>query len=321
LTPASEASSPLDLGSSDDFKLEVPEDGVALVDESDAVRQGPLSGISLDNPADSGISLEQSGAAAADESEYELTLDDAPESKPSTPKPASGKLVETEESDSSEFELSLDVDKTGAPPDSDSEFELTLDDSGGLAAEEEPVAEEGQEQDIFETDLDVPALDGESGSDQVEVEEHDTDLESPDFELAIGDEDVAAAEESGSEVVALDDEEAVVEVDDEAATVQTKRRGKRRGLVADEEEAGEFGDLEDLEEQAVLGDDDVEVVVGEAVVMKEAPWGIMPVVVLFPCVVVMLLLGMMGFELVQTQQGYKPGVVTKMIGGLTGAKK
>ena len=34
----------------------------------------------------------------------------------------------------------------------------------------------------------------------------------------------------------------------------------------------------------------------------------------------LVLIGFMGFELVQTQQGYKQGVVTKAIGGLIGQK-
>jgi hypothetical protein len=319
LTPASE-SSPIDLGSSDDFKLEVPDEDIILAEDEKAERQGPMSGVNLDHPADSGISLEDQGEAS--DSEFELTLEEepvAPKSKPPSSKSSGSKLVQTDDTDSSEFELSLDVDQS-SPPDSDSEFELTLDETGALSeVEEQPAAEEAEaEQDIFETDLEVPALDEESGSEVAEVEEHDTDLESPDFDLAIDEEDVAVDEESGSEVVALDEEEAI---DDQAATVQTKRRGKKRAL-AEEEEAGEFADLDDLEEEPVFDDEGVvEVAAGEAVFAPQAPWGVLPVAVLLPCVIVMLLVGMMGFELVQTQQGYKPGVLSKALGGLTGARK
>ena len=100
---------------------------------------------------------------------------------------------------------------------SDSEFELTLDDSGGLApAEDAPQVKAGQDKDIFETDFEVPALEEESGS---QVAALDTDLDSSDFDLALGDSEVAAEEGSGSQVVALDEEEA----DEAAATVAAKR--------------------------------------------------------------------------------------------------
>jgi len=321
LTPAGESSSPLELGSSDDFKLEVPEEGVALADDGKANLKGPHGGINLGRPADSGISLEQSGQASSD-SEFELTLEEEPApkaSKPATPKPASAKLVQAEDSDSSEFELSLDVDK-GTAPDSDSEFELTLDDSGGLAPLEEQAEEQGQEKDIFETDLEVPALEEESSSEAVEVEDHDTDLESPDFELAIGEED-AVTELAGSDVAAVEDEESA---EDLAATVPTKRAGKKpakKPAATEVDDVGEFGDLDEVEEEAGLDEESVATGGAATVAVPQAPWGVFPVAVLFPCVIVLLLLGMMGFELVQTQQGYKPGLLTKTIAGLTGAKK
>jgi hypothetical protein len=61
----------------------------------------------------------------------------------------------------------------------DSEFELTLDDSGGPPAE----ADSG-EKDIFDTDFEVPALE-ESGSEAIALEDADTALESSDFDLAL----------------------------------------------------------------------------------------------------------------------------------------
>src|SRR5262249_1294001 len=228
-----ESQSPLELSSSDDFKLEVPEeDEVTLADEK--ALKGQSSGINLGKPADSGISLEQRGDGS-DEIEFELTLDaeSTPKpSKPSTPKPG----PKSQSDSDSEFELSLDLDSP-KKSDSDSEFELTLDDSSGdqpaLAAE----AADSGEKDIFETDFDVPALEEESGSEAVAGEDADTELSSSDFELAIGDEDVAVEDESGSQVVALDEEEAV---DDAAETVQAKSRGKRaKGRRAAVEAAGE----------------------------------------------------------------------------------
>src|SRR5207248_2533781 len=93
--------------------------------------------------------------------------------------------------------------KPGKGPDeedSDSEFELTLDDSGGLVPLEAEQKAKG-EGDIFETDFEVPALDEESGSEAVALDESDTDLESSDFDLALEEGDAAGDEESGSQVV------------------------------------------------------------------------------------------------------------------------
>src|SRR5262249_29886717 len=141
-----------------------------------------------------------------------------------TPKPGPG----ADESDDSGFELSAEA--TGSPktpkptkPDSDSEFELTLDDSGDLLPldEKAPAAASGEgEEDIFETDFEVPALDDDSGSEAVALDESDTDLESSDFDLAL-DEQAAGEEESGSEVVALEDEE---EAEAGASTVARPRK-------------------------------------------------------------------------------------------------
>jgi hypothetical protein len=339
LTPAAESSSPLELGSSDDFKLEVPDDDeVTLAEDSKNLKgKGPASGINLGKPADSGISLEQEGSG--DSIEFELTLDaeSTPKpAKPSTPKPTPGKpLAEEPDSDSSEFELSLDVDSKGKA-DSDSEFELTLDDSGGMAAlGDESLADSGvsEEKDIFETDFEVPPLE-DSGSEAVALDDADTDLEDSDFDLAIGEEDVAAADddESASQVVALDEEQAV---DDAAATVQAKSRAKKKAgkktKTAALDQAADFAELDD-DSVAVAEDDELDAseevvedttgkkVIRQTVVEQQAPWGIFPTLVLFPCVIVMVLLGIMGFELVQTQQGYKPGPHTRSVSGLIGQK-
>src|SRR4029077_6530096 len=93
--------------------------------------------------------------------------------------------------------------------DSDSEFELTLDDSSGEMSAA-PSSKKGKakggdaEKDIFETDFDIPALDDESASEAVVLEEGDTDLESSDFDLAL---DESGAEESAaSEVVELEED-------------------------------------------------------------------------------------------------------------------
>jgi hypothetical protein len=304
-------------GSSDDFSLDLPgESDLSLAPGgSSSELKGPSSGISLENPVDKGISLEQ-GGEGSDEIEFELSLDSE-----ATPKPAAAKGS----GESSEFELSLDVDDKAPALDSpsDSEFELTLDDSGGLASVEgeAPQLKAGQDKDIFETDFEVPALEEESGS---QVAALDTDLDSSDFDLALGDSEVASEEESGSQVVALDEEEA----DEAAATVAAKRRPAAAGAdletgEVDFEQLGEEGapeiEIEEEPEAVGVGGPAREVV--REKVLKPAPWGALPVVFMLPCVIVMFLVGIMGFELVQHMTGYQPpGFMTKTIFELVGQK-
>ncbi len=216
------------------------------------------SGIGMHSPADSGVDLEKAGEAP-DESEFELSLE-PPSSKAKGPKtPAAG------------------------APEGSSEFELTLDEGGGLAPLEEG---DSGEKDIFETDFDMPALEDESGSEAVPLDEPDTNLESSDFDLAVS-EGGKGEGESGSQVVALDDEEA----DEGAATV-----AKRRAEVAEEEEAGEIDEL--------LGEEAVEEEVTPGVAAAPAEWGMVPAILLIPCVLAMFLLTLMGFELLHSMWGY-----------------
>src|SRR5262249_13619285 len=131
--------------------------------------------------------------------------------------------------------------------------------------------------------------------------------------------DIAVEDESGSQVVALDEEEA----DAGAATVSAKRKPKKKAAAADIEEDVDFGELEG--EGAAVEEEEVEeeeerVVVQEKVV-KAAPWGIMPTIVMVPCVVVMVLVGIMGFEMIQSITGYKPvGPLTRTVGEMIGQK-
>src|SRR5262249_31159437 len=210
LTPgAATSSSEIELSSSELRKL-TPEEEVSLGEAHGAKGD---SGINLHDPADSGVSLEQKGDSS-DEGEFELSLDSG-----STPAGKKDKKAKKEES-SSEFELSVDVEGSPTDSGSDSEFELTLDDSGGLA----PIDEE--KKDIFETDFEVPALDEESGQ-QAPRGEGDTDLESSDFDIALEEGDAESEDaESGSQVVALDDE---AEASESAETVA---RPRRRGAAA-----------------------------------------------------------------------------------------
>jgi excisionase family DNA binding protein len=290
LTPAAAADqSPLELGS-DEIPLNVGDEEVQLGEVSSGKGD---SGINLRDPADSGISLEQSSE------EESLEFDVGKE--PTTPKP--GPTPVESESDS-EFELSGEARATAeshkaakADVDSDSEFELTLDDSGDLLPLDEqssaPAAE--GEEDIFETDFEVPALDEDSGSEAVALDESDTDLESSDFDLALDEQDASSDEESGSEVVALEDEE---RADAGASTVARPRKkpAKKTALAAEEIEEEE---AEEEEEEAPAR--------RAAVAAAPANWGVLPALVLMPCLLVMFLVTIMGYEMIRGMWGYRQG--------------
>jgi hypothetical protein len=287
LTPVGESQSPLELGSSDEFELALPDDAVEIGQEPLGLK-GKDSGINLSNPADKGISLEGAGVDS-DSIEFELSLD----AHEPTPKPAPA------ESDVA----------------SDSEFELTLDDSGGLAPLESdvnsPTEKTSAEKDIFETDFEVPALEDDSGSEAVALDET-----SSDFDLALEPDDISIDEDSGSQVVPVDESA----VDEAAATVaRPSKSGRGRAALVGEEDdlGGLFEDVgpevsEELEPGVAAEEEGPYREV--AVEAPPAPWGVLPVAVLLPCVIVMFIVGMMGLELVQNTNGYHPpGFFTKVI--------
>jgi hypothetical protein len=332
LTPAGQDdSSPMEISSSE---VEALKTG-----DSDEVSLGELtgagaaqSGINLQDPADSGISLEQGGS---DEIEFELSLDSG-----ATPKPGPVEKEESssefelaaegdespsedssefelalegadapagEEESSSEFELSLDVEdsgetaaKEGAEPDSDSEFELTLDAEGGAESGEKHALAGDEDKDIFETDFEVPALgDEESGSEAVVLEDDDTDVETSDFDLALDEEGAEEDSESGSQVVALEDEEEV----DEAAETEARPRRRRRAAAEEEE-----GDL-DLEiDVGAEPEEEEEEAVAAGAPAPPARWGALPALLLIPTVLIMFFVGLLSFELAGTLWNYnQPG--------------
>jgi hypothetical protein len=222
-----------------------------------------------------------------------------------------------------EFELSLEPESTPRPAqeapevDSSGEFELTLDEEGGVgAADEDATAHEGSaDKDIFETDFEAPAINEAEAGKGVSLEEGDTDLESSDFDLSLGDED------SGSQVVALEEEEA----DEGAATVAHKARSS--APAAEQEETDEIDEL--------LAEDEVEELPGEeeeedfrprrAVAAAPAEWGVLPALILMPSVVITLLVCLMSFELLHTMWGYhysnRPSAwLVKTFAGMIGEK-
>ena len=358
LVPAADGSILLESSDSKDFSLDASDDQEQVLgQEQDTELTSSTSGISLNNPADQGISLEENG----DASDFDLSLEVEDTPKPAksspaadssefemsahkTPRPAKSAPADDSESEfdlsldpdtdgaagqdgSSEFELNLDGSGEGAAGsnESDSEFELTLDDSGNLAALDEPAPQvkskpkkpaSADEQDIFDTDFEVPALDG---SDDATVA--DSELESSDFDLALDDSELAQEEESGSQVVALDEEDTETVVDEDAAVVDD---------VEVEEESSDFGDLDQDVEADV--DDEVEVddetqaggkttTVIQEKLIPAAPWGVVPVIFMLPCVVIMFMAGILGYEAVQTSGGNRPpGLLTVAIAEMLGTE-
>jgi hypothetical protein len=182
---------------SDDFDL-------SLTDDSDEVpvgtqtRKGPRagdSGINLQDPADSGISLEK------ESSEFELQLEpDAPKSAPRSGPKSGPKSAPRSGPKSGPKSAKIQED-------SDSEFELTLDEP---SSENSPLATDDQK-DIFETDFELPAIDDSGSEDRT----NGSALDESDFDLSVEDE---SEEESASEVVAIeedDDGDNLKTVDDE----------------------------------------------------------------------------------------------------------
>jgi hypothetical protein len=280
---------------SDEFELSLAPDSseeVALGEmpagPATGSKKSGNSGINLNRPTDSGVSLEKKKPADDEEIDFELSLD-APGSGASSKKLSSGKLKQ----------------------DSDSEFELTLEEPSDLTTDAAPAAAAGDKKgDIFEaTDFDIPALEDDSASEAVSLDEADTDLESSDFDLALDEADVAADEESGSEVVALDDQPG-----------RKKKGKKRRG---DDDEDVDLGDV-DLDEgpsasKALRGvrrdddedEDDYEVREGvdeegrPVMVAAPAKWHPVWTILMFPTVLFMFLGTIMAFEMLHSTWGYQ----------------
>jgi hypothetical protein len=280
----------------EDFSLELSDDSLDLGAEPEQTG-APASGINLGKPIDAGVSLESADEGSSD---FELTLDDAPGHK--TPKPSRSKPPVSD--DDSDFELTLDYNQEAAADDSGSgEFELSLDDGSPAVGEESSefeltlddgaaAKEGGGERDIFETDFELPSL--EEGSEEATI-----DAGSSDFELALDDSDIATDDESGSQVIALEEGEYA---DDGEQTV-----------------TGEYGDVE--EEYDEEGGPVREKVVVEEVIrdrwIRPAPWGILPTIFMLPCTVVMILIGIMTFEMVASGGGFKSsGVLTRNVAEL-----
>jgi hypothetical protein len=285
---------------SDDFELQVNTDSSEEVDLGssplDEGGRAGKSGVNLRNPGDSGIPLDKARGSGV-----------------SRPAPAAKPPVD----DSDDFELSLEADSdeaaplgaTGKPPagkgrapvtsDSDSEFELTLGDSGDSGSlgslDAAALQEDEAKGDIFETDFEIPPMSEDSGSEAVALES-DTDLEGSAEDVALDDVDVVAEDDSGSEAVVLDD-------DDEAPP--SGRSGRRRGAAAalddDEDASSQLAGVRGRRRDEEDDDEDDAVPSGYA---PPTPWGPLPALFLFPAFVLLIVGGLMGYELLHTMTGY-----------------
>ncbi len=305
----------LEDGASDEFDMSL--DLAPVASSGPSSSRGPSTpkpGAPADSDVDSSSEFEltlDDGSGAGEESdtdsgssEFELTLDAEGES--------GGELtlgVEKEEGDdpgSSEFELTLDAEGEGdssiTESGSDSEFELTLDAEGELSGGLDE-AEGGK--DIFEeTNIDLPGLDEESGSEAVALDEADS--EGSDFDLSLEEED-----SSGSQVVTIDED-----ADDAAATVAKPRKTKTKTKAKPPPSEDEAELDLDLEKEPERDPDEVEEEepVTTRVAAPAPEWGVLPALVLMPTVLLMFVAALMGFELVQGMWGYnKPNTAGKPV--------
>ncbi len=282
--------------------------------------QGGRSGILSGKPNDSGVSLEKkSKQPDSDEDiDFELSLD--------TPGASSKKITGKQKQ---------------AEIDSDSEFELTLEDPSDLSLELEtsdmvPPSKPKAGGDIFEaTDFEIPALDDDSASEVVSLDDADTDLDSSEFDLALDENDASFEDESSSQVVALDDDD--LDIDEDQTVNNRGKKGKAKAKAKKKASDDEDLDLGDMDLEA--DDDDVSSALADVSVddddddvaprgrqepvyieKKPAKWGIFPVLFMFPTFVIVLVGGLIGWETVRGAWGYtqptKPTApLTKAIAG------
>ncbi len=315
---------------SDSFELQLNDDASEEIDLGGSVeravpgRKGQ-SGINLGKPADSGVSLEKTDDEDSDD--FELSLDPEPET-PSSRKLAGPKSVKVPQQQSS---------------DSDSEFELTLDDNSGITDSlvhslQDP-SDEHDKGDIFETDFELPVVadDADSGSEVVAVESSDTDLENSDFDLALDESDIEGDDDSASQVVLLDDEPELeapkkgrgrglagaavgaAAVGAAAAAAAARKKKKKSSdeddveLGSDELETGDSasGALRGVSRRTQDDDEDATPTRGYT---PPAKWGPLPAIVLLPCLLLTFLGGIMSFDLLKGMWGYHQG--SKPTGGL-----
>lgn len=344
-TPRPQSKSKID--SSSDFELSI-DDSDASPASSDSIELAPASDSEFELSLDSDAEFETGASADSDsvelkptDSEFELALDSDSEFEVSDGAASGGADVSSSDSEfeltidsDSEFDLAVDSDSDSdsspVKDDSSEDFELSVDDDSGDQSGEQAGEQSGEESD-FELSLDDSSGDGqpaaaedqdafESDFEISEDEDSGSDVAALDTDSAFDDDsDLSVDDASGSQVMALDEEE---EVDEGAVTVANDDENAF-GLDEEGGEAAEFSDLEEapgLEEVAEgEGEEEAVSTVVRQSQVQAAPWGVVPVLFMFPCVIIMLLVGLMGFELVQSMTGYKPpGMLTKTFSELLG---
>ncbi|QDU18945.1 toll/interleukin-1 receptor domain-containing protein [Urbifossiella limnaea] len=177
------------------------------IDLSGSPRAGE-NGVELARPADSGVALGRS-PGADDGGDLELSLEaDSSEAGPVSAKPRP-------------------TPKLPVSSDSDSEFELTLDDSadaGSLGNLESAALDDEGKWDNFETDFEIPNVSDESGCEAV-ARESDADSEESSEDIVFDDEDGAGEDDSSAsgEALLADDEDE----DSPRASMSRPRRSAR----------------------------------------------------------------------------------------------
>jgi excisionase family DNA binding protein len=301
------------------------------------------SGINIQEPADSGISLEGS----EDEIEFDLSLDADAGATPAPKTPKSGEEessefelslpdeegaagVNTGADSDSEFELTLDEEGAGtselesgsdeeSDSGSDSEFELTLDEEGGLGVDEASESSEEEGKDIFETDFDVPALDEEAGTEAGAegASGASTDLEDSEFELDLEPEEGSGTEDIAAEEEAPTFEEEPQEFEEEeqpAPKRKTSMKARKAAALEEEDEEGLDLSLDTEAEEEEAEEEEEPTVAAGAAAAPPAEWGALPALMLLPALVVLIVVGLMGFELVQGMWGFhKSHKVTSLV--------
>ena len=303
----------------DDSSGEVPAQTPALADSSDfEMANKPSSSEELpalqEMPSDS-------------DSEFELSLESS-EELPAVAEPAPA----VSEGSENEFEFGLEPSSDEVPvlegesptEDSDSEFELTLDDSGNLASDQEDAGAD-RSKDIFETEDELPGLEEESSP-------LDTELESSEF-------DIEGEEESGSAVIALEEDD--LEEPDEPAARPSKKKARSSKPVkkpagkpkhpsqprpaAFDEEMLDDADLEQFDELKpdleYAQEEPVRVAPGPVRMARPAPWGVLPTLFMLPCLIIMIFLGIVSFEMAKNSNGYgPPNLLVKYVSDLLNMK-
>ncbi|GEM_PF-349806 len=212
---------------------------------------------------DTGLQLDDSGSSSQElSSSIELQAD--------APEEASDFELSLEESNSEVLSLDNSIGEGTqiASDNSDSEFELTLDDGLNDSGQMEGVADAG-----LDSSFELEPSDSDSGSQVVEIDDGtEADPMGATAEFNTSDDLEVVEDGSSSQVVAIDDIEELIEVV--------------------------------IEEEAEVENETRETVLVQA---GETSWGALPAMVLIPGVLILFVVGLMSLELMRGIYGYNKG--------------